>query len=106
MFRRRNILLFPEVNINAIEGNINGTTEYVNGSNRIMIDLWNSKELDLDWALEQYEKSPNNYKPPTLTNFKFRIYKTNDEFSNTAMISNDTLIIQIFNNQLLMAIYQ
>ena len=27
---------------------------------------------------------------------KFRIYKTNDEFSNTAMISNDTLKVQIF----------
>lgn len=93
----RNIFLFPETNINAVDsGNINGTTEYVDGANRIMTDLWNSNELDLGWALLQYEQTPNNYKPPNLPTSKFRIYKTNDDFSNTAMISNDTLQIQIF----------
>lgn len=95
----RNLFLFPETDTNAIAGgNFNGTTEYVDGANRIMADLWNSKELDLDWALKQYAEAPNNYKPPTLPTSKFRIYKTNDKFSNTAMISNDTLKIQIFAN--------
>ncbi len=95
----RNLFLFPETDINAVAGaNVNGTTEYVDGANRIMADLWNSKELDLDWALQQYAAAPNNYKPPILPTSKFRIYKTNDEFSNTAMISNDTLEIQIFAN--------
>jgi FtsP/CotA-like multicopper oxidase with cupredoxin domain len=97
----RNILLFPEVNINAISsGNVNGTTENVNGANRIMTDQWNSAELNIEWALEQYEMAPNNYKPPILPTAKFRIFKTNDQFSNTAMISNDTLKVQIFRNQI------
>jgi FtsP/CotA-like multicopper oxidase with cupredoxin domain len=97
----RNIFLFPETDTNAhTEDNINGTTEYVDGANRIMCDLWNSKELNLDWALQQYINAPNDYKPPNLPTSKFRIYKTNDEFSNTAMISNDTLKIQIFTNEI------
>jgi len=45
-----------------------------------MVDLWNSAELNLEWALQQYEQAPNNYKPPILPTSKFRIYKTNDEF--------------------------
>ncbi len=77
-------------------GNINGITECINGTGRIMVDLWNSNELDLAWALQQYSLTPNNYKPPVLPTSKFRIYKTNDRYSNTAMISNDTLKIQIF----------
>lgn len=97
----RNLLLFPEDETNSISGgNINGTTEYIDGANRIMVDLWNSAELDLDWALKQYAMSPNNYKPPILPSSKFRIYKTNDEFSNTAMISNDTLKIEIYNSEI------
>lgn len=93
----RNICLFGEDNTNAIAGgNVNGTTEYVNSTIRMMVDLWNSAELNLEWAFQQYEKSPNNYKPSTLPTSKFRIYKTNDTYSNTAMISNDTLIIQLF----------
>jgi len=39
------------------------------------------------------------FKPPVLPSSKFRIYKTNDEYSNTAMISNDTLKIQFFTNE-------
>ena len=93
----RNLFLFSEANSNAVAGgNVNGTTEYVDGANRIMVDLWNSAELNLEWAIQQYGASPNNYKPPMLPTSKFRIYKTNDEFSNTAMISNDTLKVQIF----------
>lgn len=93
----RNIFLFSESDTNAIAGNNNnGTTEYVESANRIMVDLWNSTELNLDWALQQYKESPNNYKPPVLPTSKFIIYKTNDRYSNTAMLSNDTLIVQFF----------
>lgn len=95
----RNILLFFETGINAIAGgNPNGTTEYINSANRIMADLWNSAELDLASALQQYSLAPNNYKPSVLPTSKFRIYKTNDRYSNTAMISNDTLTIQFFSS--------
>lgn len=97
----RNLFLFSETNTNAFAGgNVNGTTEYVDGANRIIVDLWNSAQLNLDWALQQYNESPNNYKPPILPTSKFRIYKTNDEFSNTAMISNDTLTIEIFTHEI------
>jgi len=97
---RRNFLLLFEGNINAVAGgNINGTTEFINGSSRIIVDMWNSAQLDLDWALQQYQTSPNNYKPPTLPSSKFRIYKTNDDYSNTAMISNDTLKIQFYSTE-------
>lgn len=96
----RNILLFPETEINSIAGgNTYGTTEYVNGANRIMVDLWNSDELNLDWALQQYWKFPNNFKPPILPTSKFRIFETNDTYSNTAMISNDMLTIQFFDQE-------
>jgi FtsP/CotA-like multicopper oxidase with cupredoxin domain len=94
----RNLFLFFETNTNAFPTNINGTTEYVNNANRIMSDLWNSNELNLESALQQYNQSPNDYKPSVLPTSKFRIYKTNDTFSNTAMISNDTLTIQFFAN--------
>lgn len=98
----RNIFLFSETNINAntTDGNINGTTEYVDGANRIMADLWNSVELNLDYAIQQYIMAPNNYKPTVLPTSKFRIYKTNDDYSNTAMISNDTLSVEIFANSI------
>jgi hypothetical protein len=97
----RNIFLFPEVNINALEGgNPYGTTEYTDGANRVYVDLWNSDQLNTEWALQQYLATPNNYKPPVLPTSKFRIYKTDDRYSNTAMISNDTLKIQIFANEI------
>lgn len=97
----RNIFLFPETDLNTLEGgNPNGLTEYVNGANRLLSDLWNSSELNLEWAMQQYAAAPNNYKPPTLPTSKFRIYKTNDEYSNTAMISNDTLHIQFYEDEI------
>lgn len=95
----RNFLLFPESNINAIaSGNENGVTEYIDSANRIMVDLWNSNELNLNYAISQYNLSPNNFKPSVLPTSKFKIYKTNDTYSNTAMISNDTIKIQFFNS--------
>lgn len=98
----RNFLLFPEPNTNAIaSGNIHGVTEYIDGANRIMVDLWNSNELDLQYAINQYNLSPNNFKPEILPSSKFKIYKTNDKYSNTAMISNDTIIIEFFNEKII-----
>jgi FtsP/CotA-like multicopper oxidase with cupredoxin domain len=96
----RNFLLFSEDNSNSIEKNVNGITEYVNEANRLLVDLWNSNELDLTEAMVEYEKNPNNYRPNNLPTSRFRIVKTNDDFSNTAMISNDTLIIQIFDHDI------
>ena len=95
----RNFLLFPETNTNAIaSGNLNGVTEYIDSANRIMVDLWNSNELDLNYAIDQYNLNPNNFKPETLPSSKFKIYTTNDKYSNTAMISNDTITIEFFSN--------
>jgi len=95
---KRNFLLFPETNTNAIaSGNLNGVTEYIDSANRIMVDLWNSNELDTNYAIDQYNQNPNNFKPTTLPSSKFKIYKTNDKYSNTAMISNDTITVEFFN---------
>jgi FtsP/CotA-like multicopper oxidase with cupredoxin domain len=97
----RNICLFVENDINAIAGgNPHGTTEYIEGTERMMADQWNSSQLDLNWALEQYSRSPNNYKPPVLPTSKFKIRKTNDDFSNIAMMSNDTLKIQFYTQEI------
>jgi len=97
----RNFLLFPETNNNAIaSGNVNGVTEFIDSANRIMVDLWNSSELDLNYAIEQYNLTPNNFKPTTLPSSKFKIYKTNDKFSNTAMISNDTITIEFYKDKI------
>lgn len=95
----RNFLLFPESNINSIaSGNPNGVTEYIDSANRIMVDLWNSTELNLEYAINQYNLSPNNFKPKILPTSKFKIYETNDKYSNTAMISNDTITIEFFDH--------
>ena len=98
----RNLFLFSESNTNAIPTNPYGATEFVDGANRIMADLWNSNELNLEWAIQQYRENPNNYKPQNLPTSKFRIYKTNDKYSNTAMISNDTLTVQLFTEESIM----
>lgn len=94
----RNIILFPdtEVNSNVPNGNPLGSTEYCNGANRVMQDLWNSSELNLNYALSQYALNPNNFKPTILPSSLFRIFKTDDRYSNTGMLSNDHLIIQFF----------
>lgn len=97
----RNIFLFAESDLNALAGgHPHGTTEYIDGTDRMMADQWNSAELDLEWALTHYAQAPNNYKPSVLPTARFRILKTNDEFSNTAMISNDTLKIQFFADEI------
>lgn len=110
----RNICLWGETDINYKFGssgnpyisdgtgkNIYGVSECCNEANRIMVDLWNSNELDLNFALEEYSKNPNNYKPAKLPTSDFRITKKNDEFINITMISNDELTIQFFENNIL-----
>ena len=93
----RNFLLFPESNENSISsGNQNGVTEYIDSANRIMVDLWNSGELNSEYAIYQYNLNPNNFKPDILPSSKFKIYETNDNYSNTAMISNDMITIEFF----------
>ncbi len=64
----RNFVLFSETNTNK-------TTEYVNGANRIMVNLWNSNELNLDEAMNNW---PNKYKPKVLPTSRFSIQKTNE----------------------------
>lgn len=106
----RNICLWGENDLNYIKGeplnpyiigpngdNLYGVTETCDGANRIMVDLWNSNELDLDEALLEYSKNPNNYKPSKLPTSDFKITKKNDEYINLTMVSNDELYIELFN---------
>ena len=93
----RNVILFPEDNENAIPNNPFGATEYCDGANRLMSDMWTSSELDLETALREYKLSPDNYKPSVLPTCLLRITKQSDEYSNIAMIGNDTLTVEFFN---------
>ena len=115
---KRTICLWGETDINYIQGgsgntyivdntgkNVYGITEYCNGANRIYADLWNSSELDLNQALIAYSNSPNNYKPNVLPTSDFRVTQTNDNYINIAMISNDTFVIEGFQNNILYGDY-
>lgn len=93
----RNFILFADKGNNSQSGGMStGTTEYIQLALRIMCDLWNSVELDLDYALTSYQSTPNQFKPSILPTSLFTIYKTDDTYSNTAMISNDTLFLEIY----------
>ena len=109
----RNILLWGETTFNYRYGspgnpyivndagnNVYGVTECCVGIPRIYSDLWNSEELDINNALIEYSKSPNNYKPNILPTSDFRITQTNDKYINIEMISNDTFTIQAFENDI------
>lgn len=97
----RNFVLFGDSDANSPAGGIaTGLTEFIDGANRIVCDLWNSDELDTNYAVAAYQKSPNNYKPSILPSSKFTILETNDRYSNTAMISNDKLFVEIFNQEI------
>jgi FtsP/CotA-like multicopper oxidase with cupredoxin domain len=93
----RNYILFPDTNQNSNVpgGNPNGSTEFIDGANRVMVDLWNSDELDLKTALVKYNENPNNYKPDVLPTLLFKIYPASP-FVNYAMLQNDRLTIQFF----------
>lgn len=77
-----------------------GGTEFVNGQNRVFFDQWNSEELDLNYALEQYKLNPNNWKPDILPTVLFKISQTNMEYYNLMMENNDTLLIEFFNKDI------
>jgi FtsP/CotA-like multicopper oxidase with cupredoxin domain len=109
----RNICIWEENDLNYVNGgpgnayimnsegvNIYGVTEFCIFSGRIRSDLWNSTELDLNEALIEYSKFPNNYKPKVLPSSEFRVTKTNDDYINIAMISNDTYTIQGFKDSI------
>jgi FtsP/CotA-like multicopper oxidase with cupredoxin domain len=108
----RNICIWMESDINYIKGgpgnayimdgtghNMYGVTEFC-FSGRIRVDLWNSAELDINKALIEYSKYPNNYKPKCLPSSEFKVTKTNDDYINIAMISNDTYTIQGFQDSI------
>jgi FtsP/CotA-like multicopper oxidase with cupredoxin domain len=110
----RNFIFFPDDEENAIPSNPYGATEYIDGANRIIVDLWNSIELDLAYAITQYSLSPNNYldsgkeqvrleamlpksyQPNILPSCMFKILPTNMQYINYNMIENDILKIQFF----------
>lgn len=96
---KRNILLFfTDITLNY--GIPFGATECINEANRIMVDLWNDKDLNIEDAIEAYNLNPNSYKPDILPSSRFSITPTNDEYSNITMISNDMLTIQVFDNEI------
>ena len=109
----RNICIWCENDLNYVRGgpgnayimngegvNIYGVTEFCISSGRIRSDLWNSVELDLNEALVEYSKSPNNFKPSILPSCEFMVTKMNDNYSNIAMISNDRYTIQGFDTNI------
>ena len=77
-------------------GNPNGSTEYIDFEKRIIIDAWNSKELDFDYAMAQYNLNPNNFKPTVLPDMLFRIFSSDTPYSNYQMLANDTMTVQFF----------
>jgi hypothetical protein len=90
----RRFVLFSESCINCQTPR--GLTECINGANRQMCDLWNSDQLNLEFAISSYYQSDCYFQPSILPSSRFRIFKTNDVYSNTAMMSNDTLFVQIY----------
>ena len=94
----RNFILFfdSSENSNIPGGNPLGSTELANGAARICVDLWNSNELNLEYAIKQYNLNPNNYKPSVLPRCLFKIYETNTKYTNLEMLANDILQIQLF----------
>lgn len=98
----RNFILFGDTteNSNVPGGNPYGSTELIEGTPRIVVDLWNSNELDLQYALTQYNQSPNDYRPNVLPTCLFTIYPTDNKYINYSMLANDTLTLQIFDKKI------
>lgn len=84
----RNQALFFEtlLNYNVVGGNPLGATECVFDANRAMTDMWNSAELDLEFAISQYNLAPNNFQPSALPDCLFKIETG----------QNDTMTVQLF----------
>jgi len=97
----RNFALFFETNQNFVGGGFPlGSTENIFGANRIITDLWNSKELDLSYAISQYLSNPNNFKPNILPTCLFKFYPANPKYMNYDMLQNDMLTVQLFNQKI------
>ena len=96
----RNYILFPDQGQNSFPSNPLGSTEYIDGTNRIIVDLWNSAELELGYALAQYEKSPNDFKPEVLPTCLFKIFPSGSQYMNYEMNANDILTVQIFDSKI------
>ncbi|AYV82473.1 MAG: multicopper oxidase [Hyperionvirus sp.] len=99
----RNFILFTDNGENSAAssgGNPRGSTEYIDEQNRIFADLWDSDQLDLAFAISQYNLNVNEYKPTVLPGCKFKIYPTNTKYINYDMLSNDTLKIQFYDQSI------
>jgi FtsP/CotA-like multicopper oxidase with cupredoxin domain len=94
----RNFSLFVENGENSIPID-DGSSEYINGSNRICEDMWNSDELDLNYALDQYSLATSAgkyYQPNILPTCLFRITDSSAAGYDQSMIVNDKLTVQLF----------
>ena len=107
----RNFVMWAESDINYLHGqkgnkyivnkknsNYHGLSEFCSLARRAYADLWNSNELDINYALKAYKKSPNNFKPKILPTSNFRVTKKNDKYINIAGVSNDFYTIDIFDD--------
>lgn len=73
-----------------------GCTDYIDGANRHLVDMWNSTELDTHQAQIRYQLTPNAYKPSILPSCLIQIAPADPCSINLDMLSNDTLYIDIF----------
>jgi hypothetical protein len=83
-------------NVAVPGGNPLGATDLIDGANRLFTDMWNSDDLNLAAATAAYNLAPNAYQPPLLPTCLFRIYRTVAAPMNLAMLSNDTLTVELF----------
>lgn len=90
----RNFILFGDDDENSIPPY--GSTEYCDGANRVFADMWNSEELDFNYALDQYNLAPNNFKPSILPTCLFSITKPSRKYSNIDMDANNKLTVEFF----------
>jgi hypothetical protein len=96
----RQFLMFADdqENSNVPGGNPLGSSEFINGANRVMADMWNSEESNLTFAMKRYLFRPNAYKPKVLPTCLFSILSSDTKYSNLQMVANDTLTIQLFSS--------
>jgi len=81
-----------------------GSTDVNMGASRALVDMWNSLEINQQQAINKYfanykEKKFFSYKPKVLPTPLFQIFPTGYDsahFVNYNMISNDTLVIDVF----------
>lgn len=103
----RNIILFHEndnnynYKINNMKGDKFGSTEAYFTAHLLFQDMWNSDELDLQYAINQYRLAIDNnsyYQPHVLPTCLFKIFssKDDDKYINNVMSSNDKLVIEFF----------